>query len=419
MIIIRVMNNIKFRWLSAQLQSALKTMPVVVITGPRQTGKTTLAKFLIKDASRQYFSFDDLDIQEQANANPDSLLQQLPVTIDEVQRVPSFLLAVKKRVDAGRKPGMILLTGSANLALLKTVSESLAGRAYYLELPPFAPLEWTETKDPLAPVESLFGADFSTQIWPTKKGDWKSWVLRGGFPPALALTDATSLDLWFSGYVQTYLERDLRDLQQISNLPDFRRLMRLAANRVGRLFNQSEVARDAGLSQPTAHRYLNLLETTYQIERLPVYSTNPSIPLIKSKKLFWKDSGLGAWLAGISDEKVLKHRPDIGFWLEQSIFQTLQSWRSLSPAHRNIYYWRNQKGNEVDFILEQNGDLAALEIKSGSQVTPADAKNLIAFRDSLPKKNSLVRSLVLFDGTTARPLGDNIFALPFGWLFPV
>jgi hypothetical protein len=393
-------------------------MPVVVITGPRQTGKTTLAKVLIRDASRNYFTFDDLDIQEQARTNPDSLLQQLPATFDEVQRVPSFLLAVKKRVDAKRKPGMILMTGSANLALLQSVSESLAGRAYYIELPPFAPLEWQESAEALAPFKSLFDPKFTTKDWPAKKGDWKSWLFRGGFPPVLALADAKSLDLWFSGYVQTYLERDLRDIQHISSLPDFRRLMRLAANRTGRLFNQSEVARDAGLSQPTTHRYCNLLEASYQIERLPVYSTNPSIPLIKSKKLFWKDSGLGAWLAGLSEPKVLNHRPDVGFWLEQTIFQSLQSWRSLSPAHRHIYYWRDTKGHEVDFILEENGMLVAVEIKNGSQVTPADIKGLAAFRASLPKKNLLIRSIVLLDGATPRPLDETTFALPFGWIFP-
>jgi uncharacterized protein len=412
------MNNIKNRWLSAQLQIALKTLPVVVITGPRQTGKTTLAKFLINDPSRQYFSFDDLDIQEQANTNPDSLLQQLPVTFDEVQRVPSFLLSVKKRVDAGRKPGMIILTGSANLSLLQTVSESLAGRAYYIELPPFAPLEWNEDKIGLSPIDSLFTSNFTAKDWPIKKGDWRPWLLRGGFPPALALEDAKSVDLWFSGYVQTYLERDLRDIQQISSLPDFRRLMRLTANRVGRLFNQSEVARDAALSQPTTHRYLNLLEASYQIERLPIYSTNPNAPLIKSKKLFWKDSGLGAWLAGLSEQKVLNRRPDIGFWLEQAIFQNLQSWRALSPAHRHIYYWRDRKGNEADFILEQNGELVAVEVKNSSQVSSIDLKGLAAFQASLPNKNPLIRSVVLFDGATARLLEDKTFALPFGWLFP-
>jgi hypothetical protein len=245
-----------------------------------------------------------------------------------------------------------------------------------------------------------------------------SWLFRGGYPPAIPLRDPRSLDIWFSGYVQTYLERDLRDIQQISSLPDFRRLMRLAANRIGRLFNQSEVARDAGLAQPTAHRYANLLETSYQIDRLPVYSSNPNAPLMKSKKLFWKDAGLGAWLAGLSDRKALTHRPDIGFWLEQAVFQTLQSWRSLAPAHRRLHYWRDPKGNEVDFVLEQDGAVVALEVKSGSQVYPADLTGLLAFRKSLARKDDVIRSAVLFDGPAARSLGEDLFALPLGWLFP-
>jgi hypothetical protein len=406
-------NDIRTRWFAANLASALKVLPVAVVTGARQTGKTTLVKAL--GPVRSYFTLDDVGVLDQAERHPDSLLSARPVTLDEVQRAPALLLAVKRAVDQRRKAGDFLLTGSANLLLMGRVADTLAGRAIYLELPPFCPAEWQERKDALAPFDRLFEKDFDLRDWPREAGDWPAWLLRGGFPPALAIADDTERALWFAAYVQTYLERDLRQLSAVSSLPDFQRVMALAAHRTGRLLNQADLARDAALTHPTTHRYLNLLETGCLITRIQPYATNPTTAIVKTPKLLWMDCGLAASLAGLRSAREVTSRPDAGFWLEQALFQTLQSWRALAPLKRKLHFWRDRAGHEVDFILEQDGQLVALEIKAGSNVTSSDAAGLRAFRESLKKKSLLARSVVLHAGS-GRPLEGGVLALPWGWM---
>ena len=401
------------RWFVRNLDSALRVLPVTVVTGARQTGKTTLVKSL--GPARAYFTLDDIGVLDQAERHPDALLGNRPVTLDEVQRTPTLLLAVKRAVDERRRAGDFLLTGSANLLLMGRVADTLAGRAIYLELPPFCPAEWHRRKHALLPLDRLFAPDFDFREWPVEAGNWPAWLLRGGFPPALAIVDDSDRALWFASYVQTYLERDLRQLSTVSSLPDFQRVMALAAHRTGRLLNQADVARDAALTHPTTHRYLNLLETGCLVTRIRPFATNPNVALVKSPKLLWTDCGLAASLAGIKNSQDVLNRPDSGFWLEQTLYQTLQTWRAMDPLDRKIHFWRDRPGHEVDFILEQNGKLVALEIKSGSTVTGSDAAGIRAFRDSLKKKPILVRSVVLHAGQS-RPIDTDIFALPWGWM---
>lgn len=195
------MNSLRSRWFVKNLESALRVLPVTVVTGARQTGKTTLVKSL--SPSRAYFTLDDVGVLDQAERQPDSLLRSRPVTLDEVQRTPPLLLAVKRAVDERRRAGDFLLTGSANLLLMNRVADTLAGRAIYLELPPFCPAEWQQRKDALLPLDRLFAPDFDFREWPAETGDWPAWLLRGGYPPALAIESDADRALWFSAYVQT------------------------------------------------------------------------------------------------------------------------------------------------------------------------------------------------------------------------
>jgi predicted AAA+ superfamily ATPase len=409
------MDNIKPRWFQQNLRTSLRVLPVTVVTGARQTGKTTLTR--MAEPTWPYFTLDDVGVLDQAERNPDALLSTRPVILDEVQRAPQLLLAVKRAVDARRHVGDFILTGSANLLLMKQVADSLAGRAAYLELPPFCPTEWQQRTEALTPLDHLFESEFDWRDWPDETGDWSTWLLRGGFPPALQIDSDSDRSLWFAAYIQTYLERDLRDLSAVTSLPDFQRLMALAAQRTGKLLNQADLARDAALSHPTAHRYLNLLETGCLITRVRPLATNLSGAFVKTPKLFWADCGLAASLAGIRSSAEVGLRMDAGSWLEQTLFQTLQSWRALEPQCRKLHFWRDRSGHEVDFILEQDGKLLALEIKAGSQVTMNDASGLRAFRDSLKRKISLVRGVVLHAGQ-ARPLDEGNVALPWGWMVP-
>jgi predicted AAA+ superfamily ATPase len=390
-------------------------LPVTVLTGARQTGKTTLAKAV--EPSRPYFTLDELAVLDQAGRDPESLLAARPVILDEVQRLPQLLLAVKRAVDERRRPGDFILTGSANLLLMGKVADTLAGRAIYLELPPFCPVEWQQREGALAPLEQLFSAEFDWRQWPDEPGDWQSWLLRGGFPPALQINSESDRNLWYEAYIQTYLERDLRQLSDVASLPDFQRVMALAAQRTGRLLNQADLGRDAGLSHATTHRYLNLLETGCLLTRIRPLATNPSAALVKAPKLLWADCGLAASLAGIRSSAGIRNRMDAGFWLEQTVFQTLQTWRALEPQRRRLHFWRDRAGREVDFIIEKDHQLVALEIKTGSQVTTGDAAGIRAFRESLKVKTSLVRGVVLHAGK-ARPLDAEDVALPWGWMVP-
>lgn len=195
------MNSIRPRWFGHILESALRVLPVTMVTGAQQTGKTTLVKST--EPGRASFTLDDIGVLDQADRNPDALLAPRPVTLDEVQRTLSLLLAVKRAVDERRQTGDFLLPGSAHLLLMGRVADTIAGRAIYLELPPFCPAEWQQRKDALRPLDRLFAPDFDFREWPAEAGDWPTWLLRGGFPPALAIADDANRTLWFAAYVET------------------------------------------------------------------------------------------------------------------------------------------------------------------------------------------------------------------------
>ena len=280
------------RLVADSLENRLRVMPAVIVTGgARQTGKSTLAQGLTSQR-RRFLSLDDLDVLDAAHRDPEALLGgNWPVTIDEVQREPSLLLAVKRAIDQQRQPGKFLLTGSANLLLMRQVSESLAGRASYLTL-------WPMTRREQAGLgrggiwEELF--DARDEDWldlvasrPAQRDDWQMLARRGGFhSPAVHLESDPERTVWFDGYVRTYLERDLQDISSISALPDFRRLMRAACLRMGQLLNQAELGRDVALPHATVHRCLNLLGTSYLLVRLPAYAVNRTKRLIKSPKVY-------------------------------------------------------------------------------------------------------------------------------------
>ena len=398
------------------MDRALSVFPVVVVAGARQVGKTTLVRELCPGPKRKYYTLDSLDILTQAKENPDSLLEDLPVTLDEVQRAPELLLAVKRAVDRGRVAGGILLTGSANFSLLRSVADSLAGRAVYLELSPFCTDEWRGSRKSLDLIEGLFSDKPEIEAWQGPRVDWHKMLCRGGFPPALDIDDDAARGMWFGGYVQTYLERDLRQLSNVGNLGDFQTLMRLAAGRTARLLNESDLARDAGISQPTCHRHMQWLEVGCLISRLEAFHVNAASGMRKAKKLMWQDSGLAAWLAGIQAPSDVANRPDEGFWLEQAVFQTLQVWRGMDTTSRKIFHWRDGGKRDVDFVLETPKGIVAVEIKASQSVTPSDCIGLRALSSAMPRGRRFLRGVVLYGGTETRSLGGGIYALPWSHL---
>ncbi|MEO0109092.1 MAG: ATP-binding protein [candidate division WOR-3 bacterium] len=382
---------------------------MVVLTGARQTGKTTLARDILGEG-RTYVSLDDIEMADRAEREPDTLLDtQAPLTIDEVQRSPGLLLAIKRRVDLKREAGQFLLTGSSNLALLGQVSESLAGRAVYKILLPMTCSE-RAGRGACGPWGDLVESPESLPRGRARRMDWGDAALAGGLPPAALARDREARTEWLDGYVKTYLERDLQMLSTIERLADFRRLLRVVALRTGRLVNQSDMARDAGLSQPTVHRYLDLLETSYLLQRLPAYAVNRTKRLIKAPRLFLSDTGLACFLAGLQSAGQLATSDMAGFMLENLVLSDLLAWReTLTPAPE-VLYWRTTTGKEVDFVIESERGLTPIEVKTTRHPRLDDAVGLNAFLDEYP--DIARHALLIHTGEEFGPISPRIWAVP-------
>jgi hypothetical protein len=404
------------RHAEAFIEWALRQFPVVVLTGARQTGKTTLAQRLPSARGRLFRTLDDPVSLEMAARDPQALLSEAPrLTLDEVQRRPEILLYVKRAVDARRRPGQFLLTGSANLLLMAGVSESLAGRATYLTLRPMTEPEKSGSPglgpwDALLSARSAADAVRALDVRPPTRWSWARAALEGGFPVAVRLRSARARRAWLDGYVQTYVERDLRQLAQIDALLDFRRLLKISALRVGRLANQAQMARDAGLSHATAHRYLNLLETSFLVARVSPYSVSRTKRLMKTPKLYLGDVGLAAHLAGIGDGRELRARELSGGLLENIVWHHLQCWADLSENPANVLFWRTAAGEEVDFVVETRGRLLPIEVKSTTTLRPDDLRHLHAFLDEY--RDSCRVGVVLYGGEECRVLAPRVAAVP-------
>ena len=392
-----------------QLQRRLQAFPVTAVIGARQTGKSTLVRS-DGDDDRLYVTLDDVDARDQAARRPQELLGRARrITVDEVQRSPDLLLAIKAAVDEARVPGQFLLTGSANLLLMERVADSLAGRAAYLTLHPLTAGElaglgrtgrWSLFLDePPKRWEEALASREDDVTWP-----WKDLAKRGGFPvPAYHLEDDEARSAWFDGYVRTYLERDLRDLAAVENLADFRRLMRAACLRLGNLLNQAELAREVGLAPSTAQRYLSLMETSFHMTRVEAFSVNRTKRLMKSPKLFWNDTGLALHLAGESEPR--------GAHLENVVLNDLLAWKEGRPHAPQILYWQTSKGAEVDFVVEWQGQVLPIEVKASGRVRQADARHLRVFLDEYADMASA--GVILYDGNQVFWLVDRILAVPW------
>lgn len=412
MIIIHGVNDADItvpRALQTPLANAARTMPVVVVTGARQTGKSTLVRELATD-ERLYLTLDDLDVLDQAKHRPEDLVgRSSRMTLDEVQRAPEILIAVKRAVDRARKQkGRYFLTGSANLLLMRSVSETLAGRASYLTL-------WPMTRREQLGLgragiwDQLFAAKDDKWLdivdaQDVKSEDWMQLAQRGGYPtPALELDSSAERAIWFEGYTRTYLERDLQEISAVTAVPDLRRLMRAAVLRLGQLVNQTELGRDVALSQPTVHRYLNLLETSYQLIRVPAYAINRTKRLIKTPKLYWCDAGLALHLAGEDEPS--------GSYLENLVLMDLLAWREGRHERADVTYWRTATGEEVDFVVETGGRLVPIEIKTTTKPRQIDTKHLRSFREEYGRKCR--NALLLHCGDQVEWLAPGILAVPW------
>ena len=331
------------RQAQARLQRLAKGFPVVVLTGPRQSGKTTLARQVFPE--HPYVSLEDLDIRERVTRDPRGFLAQYRqgAVIDEVQRVPELLSYLQLVVDDSKEMGRFILTGSQNLLLSSHVSQSLAGRAAYMELLPCC----------YAELGNLVHRQTLDEL-----------MVRGGFP-ALFDRDVAHAD-WHASYLGTYVERDVRQISRVADLMLFQRFLKMMASRTGQLLNMNAIGADLGVAHTTIRDWLNVLETSFVVFRLPPYHGNFGKRLVKTPKLYFYDTGLAAHLLGITDAGVLNSHPMRGALYENYLVtEYLKYCRNFGSANQ-LYFWRDNIGTEIDLLIERAGVLWPVEMKSGA-----------------------------------------------------
>jgi predicted AAA+ superfamily ATPase len=352
------------RALEATIVSAARSFSAVVLTGPRRAGKTWLLRHLFPAAS--YYLFEDPDVVARFRHDPQGFLDGVrpPAILDEIQNVPEVFNYIRSRIDrAPRRTGRWFLTGSQEAGLMRNVSESMAGRAAVL------------------------------QLWPMSVRETpKVSVLRGGYPDVLAHPRAASL--WFGSYLQTYLERDVRSISAVQDLVSFRRFLGIVASRHGRVLNKSDLAAPLGMSVPSVGRWLDILEATAQILIVPPYFENLGKRLIKSPKIYIADSGLACHLLGIETEAELAKSPFLGALFEGFIAAEIVKAQANAGRRREIYYFRDQQGLEVDFVVPTGTrGVRLIEAKATATVTPGMAAQMLRLA-AARKRQSVTRGAV-------------------------
>ena len=420
------------RFIANRLAEALEDSPVVLIQGPRQCGKTTLARTLCAAASPLsdtapgapgnegygYLSFDDDVLRAGAEADPTGFVERLPdrVVLDEVHRAPGIFAALKLDVDRQRTPGRFLLTGSTNVLAVPTLEESLAGRLEVVPLHPLAQCE-LHAAAPADPgfLDEIFSGDFRPARVERLGPALAEIIVSGGYPPALARVSGRRRANWYRNYVAAQVQRDVGDISRIRSLDVLPRLLSLAAAQTAQLFNVNSLSDPFQLSRPTIGDYLTLLERVYLLERLPPWFNNLGKRLIKTPKLHLGDTGLACGLLGLSEPNLHVDRARLGHLAETFVFQELRKQASWHTSHVEFFHYRDRDQYEVDIVMECGGRVAGVEVKAGATVTPADFRGLRRLRDAC--SGTFVAGAVLYDGEFVVSFGESMYAVPIRMLW--
>lgn len=399
------------RLLAPRVREALADTPVVLIHGPRQSGKTTLARLVGKRRGYRYVSFDEDAVRTAAQNDPVGFAAELPerVILDEVQRVPGLFTALKATVDRRRVPGRFILTGSANVLLIPALADSLAGRMGILRLHPFAQCEMAGKDSRF--LDTLFAGSFRTRMSERLGVALAERIVAGGYPAALARRTAARRATWYRDYVETQIQRDVRDLARIRSLDTLPRLLAAAASHTARLLNVSELAGPFHLTRQTIHDHVTLLERLFLLERLPPWHSNRLSRLVKTPKLHMGDTGVACALLGIDAAGLYREREILGPMLETFVLQELKrqaSWRDEPLA---FFHFRDRDNFEVDIVIERGaGSVAGIEVKAAATVTEGDLRGLRKLRETAGRR--FAQGVVLYDGNASIDFGEGLHAVP-------
>jgi uncharacterized protein len=399
------------------LNEAVRDNPVIILTGARQTGKSTLIQdFIKKTHPALYVSLDDLSTLSAIKADPEGFIAGLDqnVALDEIQRVPDLLLAIKKHVDRNRQPGRFILSGSANVLFLPTISESLAGRAEILTLWPFSQGEIENRKESF--IDHLYTSTLRFSGLPgISLSDVYKRIINGGFPEITQRESLQRKHAWFNSYITTILQKDIRDLSRIEGIHELPKLLSVLAFRAGSLLNYADVSKDIGIPQTTLKRYISLLETIFFVYHLSPWYSNIGKRFVKSPKTYILDSGLLSFLLDV-DENTIGQSPFRGKIFENFVVMEIVKQLSWRTEKIHLYHFRTHTGKEVDIVLEnRKKELIGIEIKSSSTVSHNDADGIRELAKLAGKR--FHRGVILYTGDTVVPFAKNIHAVPLGALW--
>ena len=402
------------RFVERRAEEALADTPVVLIVGPRRAGKTTLVRKMAEEG-RTYITLDDRTVLDAALSDPNGFIRGLDrAIVDEIQRAPDLLLAIKRSVDEDRRPGRFLLTGSANVMTLPRVADSLAGRIETIRMLPLARAEIAGTAPTF--LDRLFEGRLEGERKAVIGDDLVRLALLGGFPEAIERESERRRQAWARSYLTSALTRDLRDIAEIERLAELPKFVRLLAEYSGRLVNYSQFGSEIDVSHKTGQRYVALLEQVFLVSTLQPWYTNALKRIAKTPKLHFLDSGLLAAVRGLSFDRVRADRGELGALLESFVFSEVLKLMTASDQRLTAYHFRDRQMREVDIVLERDdGTIAGIEVKAAATVRSGDFAGLRTLADAC--KERFACGVVLYDSADFVPFGENLAAAPLSCLW--